>query len=70
MHVMAVILDNGNCHFAVAATKTAVTRWRKAWPQSMIVAWRYHDGSGWADGSPDAWTQINQIVGHEAEIVI
>jgi len=24
-------------------------------------AWRYHDGTGWADGSPDAYRQIQSL---------
>lgn len=56
----------------VASTKKALMAKMK-WLDDQghaVVAWRYHDGSGWVDGSVDAWKEFNQIVGLEAEICI
>jgi hypothetical protein len=72
MRAMVLVDLLGNEHVAVAATHKALKIWKakKLMNLGSIIAWRYHDGSGWADGSPDAWKHINSIVSKKAEIVI
>lgn len=71
MYTMAVVMTNGLRLTAVARTKKAVVLWRdQHFKPEELAAWRLHDGHGWADGSPDSWQHIMQIVGHQAEIVI
>lgn len=56
----------------VCRTKTSMNKLRKEELETFgnhIEAWRYHDGTGWADGSPDAWEMINQIP-HRCRVIL
>lgn len=70
MKALVLIFRDNRELIAVARTKIALNEWRKRYNAADILAWRYHDGSGWADGSPDAWQHVNVIVGKLAKIVI
>jgi hypothetical protein len=71
MYVMAVVTNAGIERLAVSQSKRALKLWRsRIWDTDGFTCWRLHDGSGWCDGSENAWQAINMIVGKKAEIVI
>lgn len=59
MHVLVTITDKQRMMF-IAKGKRALKPYmdmaeRKGW------AWRYHGGSGWADGSSTGWMEIQSV---------
>lgn len=70
MRFMVIALKSGEVLGAVTRTKAQAYDWKakvtKNVKQDNVAAWRFHDGSGWADGSPDAWQHINQLPSHVA----
>jgi len=70
MRFMVIVLMSGEVRGAVTRTKKQAFSWRDAVRKNVhdvnIAAWRYHDGSGWADGSEGAWEHVNSLPSHVA----
>jgi hypothetical protein len=62
MRIVIVKTETG-LRGVVASRQTAVMRWLRAQPgwATGNMIWRYHDGSGWADGSHESWMHINSV---------
>lgn len=56
-----VMVAYGQTAACVTRTKAQAYSWKKQHMHEGVVAWRYHDGSGWADGSDEAWKHIDQL---------
>jgi hypothetical protein len=58
MYILYVKM-NGKAVAWAATSKREVTAWVKETQASIPeMHWRLHDGSGWCDGSPDAWKEL------------
>lgn len=68
MFTIAIKTAAGNTFYAVSKSKRSLYAWKAK--QANVYSWRYHDGSGWADGSEEAWKDFDGIVGKMAEIVL
>jgi hypothetical protein len=62
---MVVKVVGVKAYGAVTRTKGQASNWLKSVEVTVgavnIEAWRYHDGSGWADGSPESWEHIDAL---------
>lgn len=73
MRFMVLAMANGEVCGAVTRTKFQAFEWKafveaelEAEGMLPVKAWRYHDGNGWADGSPDAWRHVDHLPSHVA----
>lgn len=54
-----VVYVNATMFAAVGRNRKVLEIWKARF--KTIDAWRYDDGTGWVDGSPDAWKVITQV---------
>ena len=62
MRFMVLALASGDIVGAVTRTRKQAESWLRTMAEAHeLAAWRYHDGSGWADGSTGAWKYIQDL---------
>lgn len=62
MRFMVVVPVSGPIVGVVTRTKTQAFKWlEQVVATTPLVAWRYHDGNGWADGTLDAHEYVIQL---------
>lgn len=66
MKFMVITTADGQTIGAVTRNKRQAFSWRNSVFQTIggevnVKAWRYHDGSGWADESDEAWRHIQSL---------
>lgn len=58
-------IQGGEVQGAVTRTKRQAYEWLESVKTTInpsnVLAWRYHDGNGWADGSDEAWRHIQSL---------
>lgn len=62
MHILIFVLPDASEKAVVSGRAKSLRQYiatceRNGW------TWRYHDGSGWAKGSVNAWREIETITG-------
>ena len=53
-------ISHGKPYISGSNSKKAVKKFLSE-SNPHIDAWRLHDGTGWCDGSDDAWKQIDNL---------
>ena len=62
MRFMVAVPVSGQIVCVVTRTQAQAFKWLKQIAAATpLAAWRYHDGSGWADGTPDAHEYVIQL---------
>lgn len=68
MRFMVIALHSGEVLGAVTRTKRQAFDWRDKVTKNVkadnVAAWRFHNGSGWADGSAHAYQHIHYLPSH------